>query len=314
MTRSGSPVAAEPATGPSTRQQGGGPLSSERKWAWLFLAPTVLGLAVLSAGPILATLGISLTSWDLLTPATFVGLDNFSDLAADGRFWVALRNTIFYTAVSVPMGMGLALLLALSLNQAIRGIAWIRTMYFLPLVTSTVAVGLVWLWIYAPQGGLLNEVLGLAGIPPQRWTSDPLWAMPSIIVMSVWQGLGISVIIFLAGLQSIPGEYHDAAAVDGAGRRARFRHITLPLLTPSIFFTGILSVIGALQVFDQVYVLARPGKPTEATITLVYFIYEEGFRFFRMGSASAAAWLLFLIAAALTIVYFRTQRRWVHYQ
>ncbi len=210
--------------------------------------------------------------------------------------------------------MGIALLIALGLDQAIRGIAWIRTMYFLPLVTSTVAVGLVWLWIYAPQGGLLNETLGALGVPPQRWTTDAMWAMPAIIVMSIWQGLGVSVIIFLAGLQAIPQEYHDAASVDGAGRRARFRHITLPLLTPSIFFTGILSLIGALQVFDQVYVLARPGKPTEATITLVYFIYEEGFKFFRMGSASAAAWILFLIAAALTIVYFRSQRRWVHYQ
>ena len=314
MTVSGRPVVASTPTGTPARKRGGGPLASERKWAWLFLAPMLVGLAVLSAGPIIATLGISLTSWDLLTPPKWVGLDNFSHLMADGHFWVALRNTIFYTLVSVPLSMGIALLLALGLDQAIRGIAWIRTMYFLPLVTSTVAVGLVWLWIYAPSGGLLNEVLRSVGIPPQRWTTDPLLAMPAIIVMSVWQGLGISVIIFLAGLQSIPQEYHDAASVDGAGKRARFRHITLPLLTPSIFFTGILSLIGALQVFDQVYVLARPGKPTDATITLVYYIYQEGFKFFRMGSASAAAWVLFLIAALLTIVYFRSQRRWVHYQ
>jgi multiple sugar transport system permease protein len=312
MTAPAPPVVVRAATGAAPRK--GGPLASERKWAWLFLAPMLLGLTVLSAGPIVATLGISFTSWDLLTPPRFIGLDNFANLMADDHFWIALRNTLFYTLVSVPLGMGLALLLALGLDQALRGIAWIRTMYFLPLVTSTVAVGLVWLWIYAPQGGLLNEVLRSVGIPPQRWTTDPVWAMPAIIVMSVWQGLGISVIIFLAGLQSIPQEYHDAASVDGAGKRARFRHITLPLLTPSIFFTGILSLIGALQVFDQVYVLARPGKPTDATITLVYYIYQEGFKFFRMGSASAAAWMLFLIAALLTIVYFRSQRRWVHYQ
>jgi multiple sugar transport system permease protein len=314
MTAPAPPVVVRAATGAAPRKRGGGPLASERKWAWLFLAPMLLGLTVLSAGPIVATLGISFTSWDLLTPPRFIGLDNFANLMADDHFWIALRNTLFYTLVSVPLGMGLALLLALGLDQALRGIAWIRTMYFLPLVTSTVAVGLVWLWIYAPQGGLLNEVLRSVGIPPQRWTTDPVWAMPAIIVMSVWQGLGISVIIFLAGLQSIPQEYHDAASVDGAGKRARFRHITLPLLTPSIFFTGILSLIGALQVFDQVYVLARPGKPTDATITLVYYIYQEGFKFFRMGSASAAAWMLFLIAALLTIVYFRSQRRWVHYQ
>jgi multiple sugar transport system permease protein len=274
----------------------------------------LVGLAVLSAGPILATLGISFTEWDLLTPPKLVGLDNFADLLANDRFWTALRNTIWYTVLSVPLGMVLALAIALGLDQAIRGIAWIRTMYFLPLVTSSVAVGLVWLWIYAPTGGLLNEALGWVGVPPQRWTTDPVWAMPAIVVMSVWQSLGINIIIFLAGLQAIPREYHDAASVDGAGRRARFRHVTLPLLTPSIFFTGILALIGSLQVFDQVYVLARPGKPTEATITLVYFIYEEGFRFFRMGMASAAAWILFLIAALLTIIYFWSQRRWVHYQ
>ena len=292
----------------------GGPLAGERRWAWLFLAPALIGLALLSAGPILATLAISFSDWDLLTPPEWVGFANFADLLADPRFWRALQNTLFYTLLSVPLGMALALAIALGLDQAIRGIAWIRTMYFLPLVTSAVAVGLVWLWIYAPAGGLLNALLAGFGIPPQRWVTDPFWAMPAIIVMSVWQGLGVNIIIFLAGLQAIPQEYHDAASVDGAGRWQRFRRVTLPLLTPSIFFTGILSLIGSLQIFDQVYVLARPGKPTEATITLVYFIYEEGFSFFRMGRASAASWILFLIAASLTIVYFRFQRRWVHYQ
>ena len=152
-------------------------------------------------------------------------------------------------------------------------------------MTSTTAVGLVWLWIYSPQGGLLNELLGVFGIPPQRWVSDPFWAMPSIIVMSVWQGLGVERDHLPRRAPGDPAGVLDAASVDGAGRWSRFRHVTLPLLTPSIFFTGILALIGSLQVFDQVYILARPGKPTEATITLVYFIYEEGFRFFRMGSA-----------------------------
>ena len=302
------PASGEPVTG------GGGPLDSERRWAWVFLAPALVGLAVLSAGPILATLAISFSDWDLLTAPTWTGLDNFAELMETPRFWRAMQNTLFYTLLSVPLGMIIALLLAMGLDQAIRGIAWIRTMYFLPLVTSAVAVGLVWLWIYAPAGGLLNVFLSTFGIPPQRWVSDPFWAMPAIIVMAVWQGLGVNIIIFLAGLQAIPQEYHDAANVDGAGRWRRFRHVTLPLLTPSIFFTGILSLIGSLQVFDQVYVLARPDKPTNATITLVYYIYEEGFSFFRMGRASAASWILFLIAAGLTIVYFRLQRRWVHYQ
>jgi multiple sugar transport system permease protein len=292
----------------------GGRLGRDTWWAWLFLAPTILGLAVLSAGPIIASFGISLTDWDLLSPAEFVGLDNFATLLGDDRFLLALRNTAFFTLTSVPLGLILGLGLALALDQRIRGIAIIRTAYFLPVVTSTTAIALVWLWIYSPQGGLLNAVLGTLGIPPQKWVSDPFWAMPSIVAMSVWQGLGVTVIIFLAGLQGIPQEFYDAASVDGAGRWARFRHVTVPLLTPTIFFTGILAFIGAFQVFDQVYVLARPGEPSRATITLVYFIYESGFDHFKMGLAAAASWILFLIVAVLTILYFRSQRRWVHYQ
>jgi multiple sugar transport system permease protein len=292
----------------------GGPLGRDWWWAWLFLAPTLLGLALLSVGPIAASAGISLTDWDLLSPPEFVGLDNYASLLASERFLLALRNTAFFTLTSVPLGMVLGLGIALALDQRIRGIAIIRTAYFLPVVTSTTAIALVWMWIYSPQGGLLNEILGILGIPPQKWVSDPFWAMPSIVVMSIWQGLGVTVIILLAGLQAISQEYYDAASVDGAGRWARFRHVTLPLLTPTIFFTTILSFIGAFQVFDQVYVLARPGEPTKATITLVYFIYEAGFDHFKMGLAAAASWMLFIIVAVLTILYFRSQRRWVHYQ
>ena len=292
---------------------GRGPRAREARWALLFLGPTLVGLAVLSAGPILATFGISLTKWDMLTAPQFVGLENYGKLLGDDRFLKALRNTVFYTVVSVPVGLVLALGLAAALNQQIRGIAWIRTAYFLPLVTSATAVALVWLWIYSPTG-LLNDFLALFGIPPQRWVSDPTLAMPSIIAMSIWQGLPANVIIFLAGLQAIPVEYYDAASVDGAGRWSRFRDVTLPLLTPSIFFVGVLALIGAFQVFDQVYVMANPGKPSEATITLVYFIYENGFRNFKMGYAGAASWIMFLIVAVFTILYFRTQNRWVHYQ
>ena len=293
--------------------QSRGPATADSRWVWLFLAPTIIGLAVLSAGPIVAAFGISLTSWDLLTVPKFVGLGNYQELLGDDRFLTALRNTIFFTVVSVPVGMVLAIGLASALNQRIRGIAWIRTAYFLPLVTSATAIALVWLWIYSPTG-LLNQVLGIFGVPAQRWVSDPVWAMPAIIVMSIWQGLPINVIILLAGLQAVPSEYYDAANVDGANRWDRFRNVTLPLLTPSIFFTGILALISAFQVFDLIYVTANPGKPGDATVTLVYFIYENGFRNFKMGLASAASWILFLIVAVVTILYFRTQKRWVHYQ
>ncbi|TME84028.1 MAG: sugar ABC transporter permease [Chloroflexi bacterium] len=302
------------ANGRRRARTGGGPLGGEGRWALLFLAPTIIGLAILSAGPILATLAISFTKWDLLRAPQLVGFDNFVALASDDRFLKALRNTAFYTVVSVPLGMVIALLIALALNQTIRGIAWIRTAYFLPVVTSTVAISLVWSWIYSPDSGPLNAVLGFIGLPPQKWITDPFWAMPSIVAMSVWQGLGTTVIIFLAGLQAIPQEYLDAASVDGAGAWARFRNVTLPLLTPSIFFTGILALIDSFQVFDQIYVLARPGRPSDATVTLVYTIYENGFQNFKMGYAAAAAWILFLIVAVLTIVYFRLQNRWVHYQ
>jgi multiple sugar transport system permease protein len=293
--------------------RGGGPLGGEGRWALLFLAPTLIGLAILSAGPVLATLAISFTEWDLLRAPKLVGLDNFVELGSDDRFLMALRNTAFYTVVSVPLGMLISLFLALALNQTIRGISWIRTAYFLPVVTSTIAVALVWQWIYSPDAGLLNQFIGLFGIPAQKWLSNPTLAMPSIVVMSVWQGLGTSIIIFLAGLQAIPTELLDAASVDGAGRWARFRNIVLPLLTPSIFFTGVLSLIDSFQVFDQIFVLSRP-RPTDATITVVYFIYENGFKFFKMGYATAASWILFLIVAVFTAIYFRSQNRWVHYQ
>jgi multiple sugar transport system permease protein len=297
---------------PASRR-GGGPLAGEGRWALAFLAPTLLGLAVLSAGPILATLAISLTKWDLLTAPKLVGLDNFVALLSDDRFLKALRNTFFYTVVSVPVGLVVALGLALALNTKVRGIAFIRTAYFLPVVTSTIAVALVWQWIYSADSGLLNQVLGIFGITSQKWLSDPTLAMPSIIAMSIWQGLGVNVIIFLAGLQAIPSDLLDAASVDGAGSWARLRNVTLPLLTPSVFFTGVLSLIGSFQVFDQIFVLVKP-RPTEATITVVYFIYENGFKFFKMGYASAASWILFLIVAFFSAVYFRSQNRWVHYQ
>jgi multiple sugar transport system permease protein len=297
---------------PAARRDGG-PLGGDGRWALVFLAPTLLGLAVLSAGPILATLAISLTKWDLLTAPKLTGLDNYVALLSDDRFLKALRNTFFYTAVSVPLGLVIALGLALALNTKVRGIAFIRTAYFLPVVTSTIAIALVWQWIYSADSGLLNQVLGFLGIPSQKWLSDPTLAMPSIIAMSIWQGLGVNVIIFLAGLQSVPSDLLDAASVDGAGSWARLRSVTLPLLTPAIFFTGVLSLIDAFQVFDQIFVLVKP-RPTDATITIVYFIYENGFKFFKMGYASAASWILFLIVALFTAIYFRTQNRWVHYQ
>ena len=228
---------------------------------------------------------------------------------------MALRNTTFYTVVSVPLGLALSLGLALALNQAIRGISWIRTMYFLPLVTSAIAVGLVWAWIYSPTERPAQPAARRLRHPGPEVGQRPV--------------LGDALDHRDVDLAGAAGQHdHLPRRAPGDPRRllrrrqrrrrraaaARFRHVTLPLLTPSLFFTGILSLIGAFQVFDQVFVLSRPGKPTEATITMVYFIYENGFRNFKMGYASAASWVLFLIVAVLMVVYFRSQRRWVHYQ
>ena len=289
-----------------------GPRGHDERWAYLFIAPMVLGLAFLSAGPILATFGISLTSWDLLRPRT----RRAGQLRAPGRrqrFFSALRNTTFYTVVSVPLGLVLSLGLALALNQAIRGISWIRTMYFLPLVTSAIAVGLVWAWIYSPTSGLLNQLLGVLASRPRSGSPIPSGRCPRSSRCRSGRACPRT------RSSSWPASRRSRGLLRRRQRRRRgpqrrFRHVTLPLLTPSLFFTGILSLIGAFQVFDQVFVLSRPGKPTDATITMVYFIYENGFRNFKMGYASAASWVLFLIVAALMFVYFRSQRRWVHYQ
>jgi multiple sugar transport system permease protein len=303
---------AGPASLPDRPRGRRGPRSGESRWALLFLAPTIIGLAVLSAGPILAALGISLAKWDLITPPQVVGLDNYARLLGDDRFLKALRNTVFYTVVSVPLGLAFALGLALALNQQVRGIAWIRTAYFLPLVTSATAIALVWLWIYSPTG-LLNTFLGAFGVAPQRWVADPTLALPSIIAMSIWQGLPANVIIFLAGLQAIPAEYYDAASVDGAGRRSRFRHVTLPLLTPSVFFTGILALIGSFQVFDQVYVMTG-GGPANATTTLVHQIYNAAFKALDMGYAAAMSFVLFGIILVVSLFSMRAVRGEVAYQ
>ena len=206
--------------------------------------------------------------------------------------------------------LGSALLLH---SHVARFKPFFRTALFAPVVTTLVAVAVVWRYLFQTRYGMVNYVLAHLGIAPLDWLGDPHLAMPTIILLAVWKNFGYNMIIFLAGLQAIPEELLDAASVDGAGRWARFRGVVLPLLTPSIFFTGVLALIDSFQVFDQIFVLVKP-RPTDATITVVYFIYENGFKFFKMGYASAASWILFLIVALFTAIYFRSQSRWVHYQ
>ena len=287
-------------------------MRGERFWLWVFLGPTLFGLIFGTLGPVLAAIGISFTEWEVITPPTFAGLDNYRHLLQDPTFTKSIVNTIYYVGVTVPVSTMLSLLLALLLNQKLRGITWYRTAYFLPVVSSTVAVALVWSWIYSKDFGLINYVLRIFGQQPIAWLSSSQWAMPAMIIMGIWGTLGEGMIIFLAGLQAIPQSYYEAAEVDGAGSFRKFTGITLPLITPSLFFYFIITMINAFQTFEQIYIMTR-GGPSNATTTIVYYIYRNAFRNFEMGYASSQAIFLFITILILTIIYWRMQEKWVVY-
>ena len=287
-------------------------MRGERFWLWIFLLPTLVGLLLGSLGPVVAAVGISFTEWDVITPPSFAGLENYRALLQDPTFVKALKNTAYYVFGLVPAATVLSLSLALLMNQKLRGITWYRTAYFLPVVSSTVAVALVWSWIYAKDFGLLNFFLRHLGVEPLGWLSSTRWAMPAVIIMGVWGSIGTGMVIFLAGLQSISPSYYEAAEVDGANGWQRLTRITLPLITPSLFFYFIITMIDAFQVFESIYIMTR-GGPVNSTTTLVYYIYRNAFRNFEMGYASAQAIVLFLIIMVLTLIYWRSQERWVVY-
>ncbi|MBA3872463.1 MAG: sugar ABC transporter permease [Anaerolineae bacterium] len=288
------------------------PLGRERLWVLLLLAPTLVGLIFGAFGSVLATMGLSLFKWDLLTPPQYVGLDNFKGLMGDDLFMQSLSNTVRFSFIYVPMVIVLSLAVAMLLNRKIHGVSFFRVIYFLPVVSSAVSVGLVWLWIYSKDTGLLNYIIVGLGGQPVRWLSTQN-ALFSVIIVNVWGAIGEGMIIFLAGLQAIPRELYEAAQVDGATEWPIFRRITLPLITPSIFFQTIISTINAFQAFEYIYILTRSGNNSSTTPTLVYSIYRNGFNYFRMGTASAQAIILAAIIFVLTLVYFQLQRRLVFY-
>ena len=288
------------------------PMKGELVWVWIFLAPTLFGLLFGTLGPVLGAIGISFTDWDVITPPIFAGLDNYQKLVDDPTFSKALVNTFYYVGVMVPISTVLALFFAFLLNQKLRGVTWYRTAYFLPVVSSTVAVALVWSWIYAKDFGLLNYLLRQVGVEPIGWLSSTTWAMPAVIMMAIWGNLGAGIIIFLAGLQAIPVSYYEAAEIDGANSFNKFFRVTLPLITPSLFFYFIITMISAFQAFEAIYVMTR-GGPVNSTTTMVYYIYRNGFRNFKMGYASSQAIILFLVIMVLTLIYWRMQDRWVMY-
>ncbi len=299
---------------PRTRRRFSRARLEEHIFGWLFILPVVIGVCVFQFYPILVSVYASLTNWTGLNNPSFIGLDNYTRLVTDDRFFrLTLRNTVYYTLGSIPLSITLALVLALLCNRTARAVYWYRTAFFAPNVTSTVAISLVWFWLYAPDVGLINWALSLVGIEGPSWLTSLTWAMPAVILVGVWQHVGYPMLILLAGLQGIPESLYEAAKLDGAGAIARFRAVTLPLLTPSLFFLLITQFISSFQVFGLIYVMTQ-GGPANATNVYIHYLYQNAFAFGRLGYASAMAWILFAVIALITVVQWQLQKRWVFYE
>ena len=277
---------------------------------WWFVAPALLLIVVFFLGPVLAAVGLSFTDFDLYAladwrTARLVGLRNYAHVLHEGLFWQALRNTLYFAVVGGPLTVAASLGAALLVNaRSLRWRSTARTVFFAPFVTTLVAVAIVWRYLYHPRYGLLNSLLAHVGVSPIDWLGDPHWAMPAIIIMATWKNFGYNMLICIAGLQNIPRDLYEAAELDGADAWRRFRHITLPMLAPTLFFVAVVTMIGYLQLFTEPYVMTR-GGPLRATTSLVLYMYEEGFRWWRLGVAAAIAFLLF----ALIVLFTAVQRR-----
>ncbi len=270
--------------------------------AVIFLLPNLSGFMIFTVWPLIYSFILSFMDWGILNKPTFIGLKNYAGIIRDSNFWLCLRNTAYYSFVKVPLNLFLSLLLAVLLNKALRGRNFFRAIAFLPAVCSSVAVGVIWQpLLESSRNGLVNHLLGYLGINPVPFISSTVWAMPSVIFVGIWKELGYFMVIYLAGLQGIPGSYYEAAAIDGSGSINTFFKITLPLLAPTTFFAFVTSLIGSFQIFDLTSVLTN-GGPANATNTLVMYIYQNGFKWFRMGYASAIALILFLIIFAVTMI------------
>ena len=288
---------------------------------YLFISPWILGMVLFALGPILASFGLAFTRWNLFTEPEYVGWANFQKLAHDPLFYKSVFNTIYYTVFAVPLGLVLALGLAMLVNHRLRGINFFRTAFFLPNVVAGIAMLLLWKWLFDPNFGLINLFLDWTGLMAAlewiglgrpQWISSRTGAMPGMIFMSIW-GLGGSMMIFLAGLQNIPRELIEAAELDGAGPWKRFRYVTLPLLTPTIFFLMMVGVIASLQIFNQAYVMTQ-GGPAHATLFYVLYLFQTAFERFQMGYACAMALVLFIITLIVSLIQLAMGKKWVHYQ
>jgi multiple sugar transport system permease protein len=298
----------------ATRSRWLNPARREAIEGFLYILPWMIGFLVFALGPMLASFYLSFTDYNILRPPEFVGIKNFQYLFGDRLFYQSLSRTAIYAAAIVTIGVSGSLLLAVLLNQGLIGKVAFRTMYFLPSLTPVVASALLWQWLLHPDLGLVNAALWMIGIKGPGWLTTTEWALPSLVVMALWAGLGGQrMIIFIAGLQGVPQELYEACSIDGADNWARFRNVTMPMITPTIFFNLVLSVISSFSVFTVAYV-ATQGGPARATYFYVYHLYNTAFQDFSMGLASALAWVFFLILLVFTGIQFRLQRLWVYYE
>jgi multiple sugar transport system permease protein len=282
----------------------------ERRF-YLFILPWLLGLVLFQAGPILAALALSLTDWNLVADPQWRGLTHYDELSSDPLFRTALRNTLYYSLVSVPLGVGLAFSLALLVNRSWFGMGAFRTVFLLPALVSGAAIALVWGWLFNPRFGAINSVLRSLNLPTPGWLADPSWAMPTIILLSLWS-VGGTMLIYLAGLRTIPRELYDAARIDGGGPLALTRYVTLPLLSPTTYFLLVVGTIMSLQLFTPTYILTE-GGPRNSTLTLPLYIYRNAFEFQKFGYAAALSVVLILLTLILTLIQVTVARRWVFY-
>lgn len=297
------------ATSPSKRRR----QLSKNLVAYSFILPNLLGFAIFTLVPIVFSLGLAFMNWDGANQISWAGLDNFRELFDDDTFSISLKNTLWYVGGTVPLTMVCSLGLAVLLNQPIRGRNVFRTIYFFPYVASLVAVAVVWNMLFFPSAGPVNEFLRALGVAdPPRWSASVDWAMPTVVMASVWRGMGYYMVIYLAALQGIPAILYESASIDGANAWQKFRHITVPLLTPATFFISIMLTISSFKVFDLILVMTN-GGPGRATNVLVIHTYNIAFRQFRFGYSSAIAMVLFALVMGITILQFYMERRWVEY-
>jgi multiple sugar transport system permease protein len=284
----------------------------ERRWGIILAMPAILGFVIFTIGPMLASVFFSLTDWTIGSSPSFIGIDNYRTLAGDELFWKSLSVTTYYTLATVPIGLIVGFAIALLLNQEVRGLAIWRTIYYVPTLVPAIANALLWIWIFNPDFGLLNSLLRQAGAPTSQWIYSETMAVPSLVLMSTW-GFGNAMVIFLAGLQGVPRHLYEAVSIDGGGAWQRFRHVTLPMMTPTIFYNLVTGVIGTFQVFNQAYVMTD-GGPNNATLFYIFYLYRTAFTESQMGYASALAWVLFMVIMVVTFLLFRNARRWVYYE